>query len=299
MSLDSGMGATNSTSRNSDGMNSIVVGGLNGNNSGENGAQNSAYKAAAAAVDHDTSGFLEYPRDFFDEKCGANPATNDDAAKLWAFRLNRPPKGGVDHELPNGEGMMREVKIMRQNLRGYISNCYLDDIRISARKNGMMLPTTNTHPITIMDFKTIITQLPNTPENNKMVWDVFHKPFRDRLWLANHVDQWFFKNRMILMNPPAREHKEDGEKTSKFYTSDRGGFGAVARQAKAEVIKGYMGPMLNKAKWNIASSNRAAKNIEYTKVNMGEDSFYICTKKEGEAVAGKKVNKMCCSVIIN
>lgn len=296
MSLDSGMGATNSTSRNSAGMNSIVVAGLNvGNDSSENGP----HKATAAAVvlDHDTSGFLEYPRDFFDEKSGANPATIDDAAKLWAFRMKRPPKGAIDHELPNGQEMMKEVRLMRHSLRGYICNAYLNDIRISAKQNMMMLPTTNTYPITGVDFKTIIHQLPNTSENNKMVWGVFHKPFRDRQWLANHVDQWFFKNGMKLMNPPAREYKEDGEKTNKFYVSDRGGFGAVARQAKAEVIKGYMGPMLNKAKWSVASSNRAAKNIEYTKVNMGEDCFYICTKKEGEAVAGKKVNAMQCVAV--
>jgi hypothetical protein len=37
-------------------------------------------------VDNDISGFLEYPRNFFGEKDGSNPTTNNDASRLWQFQ---------------------------------------------------------------------------------------------------------------------------------------------------------------------------------------------------------------------
>ena len=76
----------------------------------------------------DVSQFLDFPRDYFGEKTGANPTNSDAAALLWPFRLGRPAKGAIDKELPNGDMMLQEVKLLHKNLRDHIHDEYLEEI---------------------------------------------------------------------------------------------------------------------------------------------------------------------------
>lgn len=225
-------------------------------------------------------GFLEYPRDFFQLKSGANPANCDEAAKLWQFRKNRPPKGATDPELPNGEIMMKEVMSIRRNLRAHITEAYFQEIRESAKKYNMMVNTTNTYPVIKKDFNYILCNLPNTKESSRMVWDVFHKPIRHRLWLSTKLDEWFVKNKMFLMIAPILTtiNEDDQEKLVRHCATERGGFSAVARQAKAEVVRGFMSKMYNKVGWCVASVEKKTKFTKFTKITLTkEDTFYICT----------------------
>ena len=265
--------------------------------------------ATARIVQH-TSEFLEYPHDFFDKGNGANPKSNAEAAKLWPFRKNRPPKGLVDQEPADGALMMEEVKAIHQNLREYIFIHYKEDLRRQAALHGLVRLNDNSPLVASTDFKKVIKAMANTEENNRLVWKVFHKPFRHRNWLACLVDKWFIENKMIFLKDPARGTNQDepnmvqdgqemplprvGVKKGRQYTDVRGGFGAVARGAKAEEIGKFMTPMFATTGWYVASVDRGGKGLKYTEsLDEQGDKFYVITKQEGaelrRAPASKKV----------
>ena len=75
-----------------------------------------------------------------------------------------------------------------------------------------------------------------------MVYDVIHKFHRDRFWIADAVDKWFESEKMMLEGEVWIQ-KENG-KCANFFATDRGGFTAVARAVKAQLVKSYMLHML-------------------------------------------------------
>ena len=103
---------------------------------------------------------------------------------------------------------------------------FLADMRIMARRSEMKIQSNAEVPVTPRDFKTILRWLSNNPRNQKMVYDVVHKFHRDRFWIANAVDKWFEREKMMLEGE-VRIQKENG-KCAKFFATDRGGFTAVA-----------------------------------------------------------------------
>ena len=77
-----------------------------------------------------------------------------------------------------------------------------------------------------------------------MVYDVFHKFHRDRFSIANTVDKWFEREKMMLVDE-VRIQKENG-KCAKFFATDRGGFTAVAQAVKAQLVKDIHAPHASK-----------------------------------------------------
>ena len=112
-----------------------------------------------------------------------------------------------------------------------------------------------------------------------MVYDVIHKFHRDRFWIANAVDKWFKREKMMLEGE-ARIQKENG-KCAKFFATDRGGYTAIAREVKAQLVKSYMLHMLRNAGWCIATTYRKTKTTKrvYTKVKLPDckDHYYAVT----------------------
>ena len=98
----------------------------------------------------------------------------------------------------------------------------LADMRKIARHSGMQIQSNAEFPVTPRDFKTILRWLSNNPRNQKMVYEVIHKFHRDRFWIANAVDKWFEREKMMLEGG-VRIQKENG-KCVKFFATDRGGF---------------------------------------------------------------------------
>ena len=68
-----------------------------------------------------------------------------------------------------------------------------------------------------------------------MVYDVFHKYHRDWFWIANVVDKWFEREKMMLEGEVWIQ-KENG-KSAMFFATDRGGFTTIARAVKAQLVK--------------------------------------------------------------
>ena len=118
----------------------------------------------------------------------------------------------------------------------------LADMRQMARHSEMQIQSNADVPVTPSDFKKILRWLINNPRNQTMVYDVFHKFHRDRFWIANAVDKWFEREKMMLKGEVWIQ-KENG-KCAKFFATDRGGFTAVAQAVKAQLMKSYILHML-------------------------------------------------------
>lgn len=201
---------------------------------------------------------LEYPRDFFDLKKGGNPPNLEAAALLWPYRKDRPRRGAVEMVAPNGAVMMAECDAMRQSVRNYIQKKFMDDARRVAKELNFTM-VCGTVPITPKDLKNALQALDNTVENRVFVYRICHEFHRDRSWMADAIDEWFIQENMVLLPSSDKSRR-------KKYTSDRGGFSVIARNAKAQALGGLMNPMLAKVGWCIARTNnqRNSKLSLYT-----------------------------------
>ena len=224
---------------------------------------------------------LHYPRNFFDRITGGLPKDEEAASCLWGYRKSRPNNGSGNVDLVSADGgaMLKEMTEIRESLRSFVIDDFLADMQIMARRSEMKIQSNAEVPVTPRDFKTILRWLSNNPRNQKMVYDVVHKFHRDRFWIANAVDKWFEREKMMLEGE-VRIQKENG-KCTKVFATDRGGFTAVARAVKAQLVKSYMLHMLQNAGWCIATTYRITETTKtvYTKIKLQDckDYYYMVT----------------------
>ena len=224
---------------------------------------------------------LRYPRNFFDRITGGLPKDEEAASCLWGYRKSRPNNGSGNADLVSADGgaMLKEMTDIRESLRRFVMDGFLADMRIMARRSEMKIQSNAEVPVTPKDFKTILRWLSNNPRNQKMVYDVIHKFHRDRFWIANAVDKWFEREKMMLEGE-VRIQKENG-KCAKFFATDRGGFTAVARTVKTQLVKSYMLHMLRNTGWCIATTYRKTETTKtlYTKIKLQDckDHYYVVT----------------------
>jgi hypothetical protein len=141
---------------------------------------------------------VSYPRDFFDPKSGASPANEEAAALLWSYRKDRPKKGIVETEPPDGAAMVEEIETIRNSLRNWILRLYIDKAREVAEEVNLVMRC-GTHPKTPKDLKNLLCTLDPTNENQVLVYQVCHEFHRDRNWVSNAVDSWLeFENIVII-----------------------------------------------------------------------------------------------------
>ena len=227
------------------------------------------------------SEFLRYPRNFFDRITGALPKDEEAASCLWAYRKGRQNNGSGNADMVSADGraMLNEMKDIRESLRRFVMDEFLADMRQMARRLEMQIQSNAEVPVTPSDFKKILRWLINNPRNQKMVYDVFHKFHRDRFWIADAVDKWFEGEKMMLEGE-VRIQKENG-KCAKIFVTDRGGFTAIARAVKAQLVKSYMLHMLRNAGWCIATTYRKTETTKtvYTKIKLPDckDHYYVVT----------------------
>ena len=227
------------------------------------------------------NGFLRYPRIFFDKSTGALPKDEEAASCLWGYRKGRPNNGSGNADLVSADGgvMLKEMKEIRESLRRFVKDEFLADMRKMARHSGMQIQSNAEVPVTPRDFNTILRWLRNNPRNQKMVYEVIHKFHRDRFWIANAVDKWFEREKMMLEGG-VRIQKEN-RKCAKFFATDRGGFTAVARTVKGQRVKSYMLHMLRNAGWCIATTYKKTETTitVYTKIQLQDckEHYYVVT----------------------
>ena len=115
---------------------------------------------------------------------------------------------------------------------------FLADMCQMAMHSEMQIQSNAEVPVTPTDFKKILRWLINNPRNQAMVYDVFHNVHRDRFGIANAIDKWFEREKMMLEGEVWIK-KQNG-KCAMFFATDRGGFTSVARAVKAQLVKSYM-----------------------------------------------------------
>ena len=190
------------------------------------------------------SEFLHYPRNFFDRITGGLPKDEEAASCLWPYKKARQNNGrGIaDMVSADGAAMLNEIKDIRENLRSFIMGNFLADMLQMAMHSEMKIDSNAEVPVTLADFKKILRKLINNPINQGKVYDVFHKFPRDRFWIANAIDKWLEREKMMLEGEVWIQNQNG--KCSKFFVTDRGGFSSVARAVKSQLMKSYMLHML-------------------------------------------------------
>ena len=251
------------------------------------------------------SEFLRYPRNFFDRITGAHPKDEEAGTCLWAYREGRPNNGSGNADMVSVDGaaMLNEMKEIRESLRRFVMDDFLADMRQMASRSGMQIQSNAEVPVTPSDFKKILRWLINNPRNQKMVYDFVHKFHRDRFWIANAVDKWFEREKMMLEGE-AQIQKENG-KCAKFFAIDCGGFTAIARAVKEQVVKSYMLHMLRNTGWCIATTYRKTETTKtvYTKIKLPDckDYYYMVTMSSKQSLrkqcipSGNMGTTNCCS----
>ena len=136
------------------------------NSQNENGGSNKS----------EISGFLRYPRNFFDRTTCGLPKEEEAVCCLWPYGKARPRNGsGIADMVPaDGTAMLNEMKDIRDNLRSFIMDELLLDMCQMARLSEMKIESNAEVPVTPVDFKRIIRRLMNIPRNQAMFYDVFH-----------------------------------------------------------------------------------------------------------------------------
>jgi hypothetical protein len=235
---------------------------------------------------------LDYPRDFF-EPIGAEFLSEEAAAAcLWSYRKDRPRRGTVDVIPADGAIMLKEIQAMRDRLRKYIRTHFMDKARQVARDVGLLMACGN-RPVSPLDFKNALCALENNDENHLLVYQCCHEFHKSRTWLASTQDNWFAEENMVLLDASIDPNKRN-------YICSRGGFGNVARQAKSQAVQSLMQPMLQHAKWYIATTNNLRKSktktYDLNSVHYDEDNilhhFYVVNKIEeslGSGNAGESI----------
>ena len=198
---------------------------------------------------------------------------------------------GLADETCDTDSMLREMHNIKGSLRVYIMKSYLNSVRNELSSyNGkpgyesLLLPSTSLPPVTEQDFKTLLGKLENNEVNQRVVHHIFFQFHKDRMWLAERIDEWFKANNMKLLEASDAVASNNAKKT---YQADRGGFTAVARFGKNQAIGNLMDPMLKKAGWCIATKKNQGKKTckTYTEVFVDgikkkRDSFYVVTIAE-------------------
>ena len=198
---------------------------------------------------------LDFPRNYFDVSSGTSPTDIMEIQKRWEYRKNRC-KSNIDDEEFDCIKMRKEIEDYRTSLRLHIAKAFFETARSIANVEGLKLQDTNQTAILPKDIVKALCQLENTQSNNVLVYKSFFEFHKKRSWLSAQIDEWLANNNMRL--------KPTEKNSQKFYTDDRGGFTAVARYSKSQIISRFMTPLYIKRRWCIASK-RPSKSTQTSK----------------------------------
>ena len=158
------------------------------------------------------SEFLRYQTNFFYRITGGLPKDEEAASCLWPYRKARQNNGSgiADMVSADGAAMLNEMKDIRETLRRFIREEFFADMRLMTRHSEMQIQSNAEVPVTPAGFKEILRWLINNPINLAMDYNVFHKFHRDRFWIANTIDKWFEREKMML-DGEVRIQKQNGK----------------------------------------------------------------------------------------
>jgi hypothetical protein len=218
-----------------------------------------------------TTRLLPYPKDFFAKD--GSPPTEDVAVLCWSFRKERPNENEVERVTPNATAMLDEMKTMRESLHNFILEEMRLGMKAAAQREGLVRPEDRQAVVTEKDLKGALNHLvePN-PENARIVFMVCHEFHRERQWLPSKVDIWLQREGMRLLSD------SDNNKAVRKYGTDRGGFGTIARMAKAQAMSSITRAMQSVNNWSVSTTDKtrmSKRGHSYEKTGSCNNKYYI------------------------
>ena len=153
------------------------------------------------------------------------------------------------------------------------------------------MPIDNQFPQFGPDIKKIIISWKPTIINQRNVYIIFHSFHKSREWLSATIDKWLNHWHMYLL----MDTISTKENNAKLYKDARGGFGTVARRAKAQTIRKYMNYIMQAQQWSISTTKSSSSRSRYDylpftygmydnykpdHVHYDRTKFYYVTKKK-------------------
>lgn len=234
---------------------------------------------------------LVYPENFFSLDNGNVPVNEEEASKFWSFRVARPLDGKETAPIPDGSKMLLEMNNIRNSLLLATDKAVLSMIKDEAKLHGLKMIHDNQSVITDRDLFSVLSEMKQTPENERLVYTVYHN-WGKKEWIAKVVDDWLNNNKMRLekryeINRLCNRQR----KRSKHY---RGGFSACCRNRKGNKIKSMMRHMLVKSKWCISLHCKDSKNTKKEKKSIIMDgtthTYYLCTQINNVNNVNEQIN---------
>ena len=234
--------------------------------------------------------FITLPYFLFDLE-GKVPKNEEEAAKFWKWRLDRPNETQLmeDPSAANGSQMIKEMTTIKKSLENDLSTDYTDAALHWAKHYGLKMPNTNQYPKSHADLLLAVGELtdkglnphPSKPKakvlasdrsNFLLFYNVFYKHFT-RQWLVERVDGFAYRNGYTLV-PDVVESNDQRRKN--HFEKTRGGFAAVARGAKSRRLRSYRTAILKKCGWTVATTTRhKLGGHQYFKVEVPDGQQHL------------------------
>ncbi len=204
--------------------------------------------------------FLVYPMNFFTDD-GKVPKGETELIHRWKYRSNRD--ANPDDHLCELDPFMRDVIVaemtaMKKNLQDFATEAYTAHAKELAIKAKLKCPPGEQTIVLDRDLKTALLALKRSPENEVLVYNMFHRRIRtDKNWDALIVDAWAkTQNITFLTTIPLLEK---GKRNRRNQDVTRLGFGAICLEARKKVLQQFMRPMFEKLGWMIATTDKGSR----------------------------------------
>jgi hypothetical protein len=177
----------------------------------------------------------------------------------------------------------------------------MKDARNLANVWGLKNPKTNMAPVVFKDFVSAFSALKRVEgslDSERIVYMVCHHFHHPREWLCDAVDEWCKKENIQIDIPLVEKVAAEGGRNRRQSPRSRGGFGVVARLAKAEIVKRMMRNMLGRAGWCIATKDNSKQGqgrkyepvtIRIEQTSTQHTCFVVTKDASAKKPAAKKV----------
>ena len=234
-------------------------------NATDESRQESGAASSIAASSSAVRPFLDYPMNFLTDN-GHIPKGVTELEKQalqfrWKYRSNRNanPDDHLCELAPFDQGVLiAEMTVMKSSLYDFATEAYTTHAKDLAIKAKLKFPPGEQTIVLDRDLKTALHALSRSPENEVLVYTLFHRRIRtDKNWHAFIVDEWAKTQNITLLSTipvhvPGRRKKRNEE-------SCRLGFGAICLEARKKVLQKFMRPMFEKLGWMIATTDKGSR----------------------------------------
>lgn len=261
-------------------------------NATDEGRRESVAASSIAASSSAVRPFLDYPMNFFTDQ-GNVPDGKTELEKQalqfrWKYRSNRyanPDDHLCEKDPFRPEVMIAEMTAMKSSLDDFATKAYITHAKDLAIKAKLTFPPGAQTIVIDRDLKTALLALERSPENEVLVYKLFHHRIRtDKNWPAFIVDEWAKTQNITLL--PYIPVYEKGRRNRRNKDVTRLGFGAICLEARKKVLQKYMRPMFEKLGWMIATTDKGSRKgvvKKYTRREVAADGV------SERAISGKSV----------